>query len=69
MEEKKKRTKATYEAVRELTEESSRAHSSLVAKKDFEIHHNGYQRKIKAGDDLSDVPEKYLANLRTEGVL
>jgi hypothetical protein len=42
---------------------------TLIAKKNFEINHNGYQRKIEAGDDLTDVPEMYHANLRTEGVL
>lgn len=41
----------------------------LVALKDFRIVQNAYDRKIKAGDDLSDVPAKYLVNLRTEGVL
>ena len=42
---------------------------SLTAKKDFEIHQNGYDRVIKVGDDLSDVPELFHPNLRTEGVL
>ena len=43
--------------------------STLIAKKDFEIHHNDYHRTIKAGDDLSDVPEIYLQNLKTEEVI
>lgn len=43
--------------------------SSLVAKRDFVICHNDYCRAIKEGDDLSDVPEMYLENLKTEGVL
>jgi len=41
----------------------------LIAKKDFTLHHNEYRRTIKVGDDLSDVPELYHPNLRTEGVL
>lgn len=41
----------------------------LVAKKAFVISHNDYCREIKAGDDISDVPELYFENLRTEGVL
>lgn len=42
---------------------------TLVAKKDFTISHNEYVRKIKAGEDISDVPSHYHDNLRTEGVL
>lgn len=41
----------------------------MTAKKDFEIHQNDYHRVIKEGDDLSDVPECYHQNLKTEGVL
>ena len=41
----------------------------LIAKKDFVINHNEYHRTIKVGDDLSDVPELYHQNLKTEGVL
>lgn len=41
----------------------------LIAKKDFKIVHNEYVREIKVGDDLSDVPNMYLENLRTEQVL
>jgi len=41
----------------------------LIAKKDFEIFHNRYHLVIKAGDNLKDVPELYLANLKTEGVI
>jgi hypothetical protein len=43
--------------------------SRLTAKKNFSLHHNEYHNEIKLGDDLSDVPELYLENLRTEGVL
>ncbi len=43
--------------------------SALTALKDFRITQNEYDRIIKAGDDLSDVPEVYLANLKTEGVI
>ena len=43
--------------------------SSLVAKKDFRIVHNEYDIKIVEGDTLDDVPEMFLENLRTEGVI
>lgn len=41
----------------------------MIAKKDFEIHWNEYHRVIKAGDDVSDVPEMFHANLKTEEVI
>jgi hypothetical protein len=53
----------------EVTKEYSVPVDSFIAKKDFEIHHNDYHRVIKAGDDVSDVPEHYHPNLRAEGVL
>lgn len=53
----------------EETQELPVAKPELIAKKDFSIHHNEYHREIKKGDDLSDVPELYLDNLRTEGVI
>lgn len=42
---------------------------SLVAKKSFIIRQAPYERVIRAGEDISDVPAKYHPNLRTEGVL
>lgn len=43
---------------------------TLVAKKDFHIVQNEVDIKIKAGEPLpSDLPEKYLANLKTENVI
>lgn len=48
---------------------STAATAPLIAKKDFLIRHNGYERSIRAGDDISDVPALYHQNLRTEGVL
>lgn len=41
----------------------------LIAKKDFKIVHNDYVREIKKGDDVSDVPEMYLNNLKIEGII
>lgn len=43
--------------------------SKLEAKKDFVICQNDYFRQIKVGDDISDVPECYRQNLKTEGVI
>lgn len=42
---------------------------AMIAKKDFKIVINTYKRVIKEGEDISDVPEKYHENLKTEGVL
>lgn len=42
---------------------------SLIALKAFTIVQNEYQRVISPGDDLKDVPERFLVNLKTEGVL
>ena len=39
------------------------------AKKDFLMWHNDYFREIRKGDDLSDVPEKYIEQLKLENVL
>lgn len=41
----------------------------MTAKRDFIIVQNEYRADIKKGDDLSDVPEKYHQNLKTEGVI
>jgi len=41
----------------------------MIAKRDFVICHNDYFKTIKVGDDLSDVPEMYWANLKTETVI
>lgn len=49
------------------------AKKKLVALKDFHIFMPGgpvpYDIKIKAGDDLGDVPEMFHQNLKTEGVI
>lgn len=41
----------------------------LTAKKAFKIVHNNYVRDIQPGDDVSDIPEIYLSNLKTEEVI
>lgn len=41
----------------------------LIAKKDFHIFCDEMNRKIKKGDDLSDLPNKLLNNMYAEGVL
>lgn len=41
----------------------------LIAKKDFVIHQNDFHREIKKGENLSDIPERYLQNLKVEGIL
>lgn len=45
------------------------AEKARIAKKDFVICQNQYRREIRSGEDISDVPEVYLPNLKTEGVL
>ena len=42
---------------------------AMKAKKGFVILHNDFFREIKTGDDLSDLPEKFIQNMKTEGVL
>lgn len=42
---------------------------AMIAKRDFTISHNEYLRKIKAGEDVSDVPSVYHENLKTENVI
>ncbi len=41
---------------------------SYTAKKDFVIHHNDFHLEIKEGESV-DIPEKYVVNLKTEGVI
>lgn len=61
-----KSEKAKYEAEKRNVDKFV---EKLIAKKDFEIFHNGYHRKIKAGEDITDVPARYLQNLKTEKVI
>lgn len=57
----------------EALKKKPKEQSELIAKRDFKIVHPSegkvYKREIKAGEDLSDVPEIYHANLKTEGVI
>ena len=41
----------------------------LIAKRDFTICQNEHFIEIKAGDDISSVPEKFIENLKTEKVI
>lgn len=41
----------------------------LLAKKDFVVSQNDFHLEIKEGDNLVDVPERFLENLKTEGVI
>ena len=52
-----------------VTESISSMKRRVIAKRDFVIHQNEIHIVIKAGDDLSHVPEKYLENLKTEAVI
>ena len=40
-----------------------------IALKDFVVSQNDFYLEIKEGDDLSEVPEMYLQNLKTEKVI
>jgi hypothetical protein len=42
---------------------------SFIAKKSFVICQNEYFRRIEVGENISDIPERYIPNLITEGVL
>ena len=61
--------KKTKKQAEEEQQKKSSELPVLIAKKDFEIFQNDYHRKIKAGDDLSDIPEQYRQNLITEGII
>lgn len=41
----------------------------VIALKDFVICQNDYRLEIKKGDDLSNVPDKFIENLKTEKVI
>lgn len=40
-----------------------------LAKRDFVIHQNEFHFEIKRGEDLSEIPERFYQNLKTEGVI
>ncbi len=61
--------KNTGEGITPLREEKIEYAKSLIAVKDFELHHNDFHRVIKKGDFLSDIPKEFLENLKTEGVI
>lgn len=42
---------------------------AMIAKRDFLIVQNDVRIEIKAGDDVSHVPEMYWQNLKTEMVI
>jgi hypothetical protein len=43
--------------------------AAFIAKKNFKIVQNDFVLEIKVGDDLTDVPERFVENLKTEGVI
>ena len=61
-----KYTDSVLETIRKVEEKKSRA---PIAKRDFVIHQNEVHIEIKAGDDLSNVPERFWQNLKTENVI
>ena len=50
-------------------EKKEKKSKKLKAKKDFVIFQNEYKREIKEGDDLSDIPKRFIENLKTEKVI
>lgn len=70
MKEEKKKTKTwfSHEDVEKAVEPVEMSHN-MIAKRDFVLSHNDYKREIKAGEDVSDVPVMYHANLKTEKVI
>ena len=42
---------------------------ALIAKRDFIIHQNDIHIEIKEGDDVTELPKEFLANLKTEQVI
>lgn len=47
---------------------SFKEHSIVLPKKDFRIFANGIDLKLVKGEEIK-VPEKYIQNLKTEGVI
>lgn len=52
-----------------LKAESAEAKKAIIAKKSFTLVQNDVHIIIKEGDDLSRVPQRFFANLKTEGVI
>lgn len=67
MAEEKELTEETF--LQKVMGKKPQTPKTMIAKKNFEIHHNDYHCVIKEGDDLSQIPELYHANLKTEGVI
>jgi len=42
---------------------------SQEAKKDFVIFFNNYRKEMKKGKPIGKIPSKFVANLKTEGVI
>ncbi len=59
----------TEKAQKELSKLGINLLVGATAKKDFIILHNDFRADIKTGDDLSDIPEIYYQNLKTENVI
>lgn len=55
--------------IKKKTEKTIVEKPLLIAQKDFKIVQNEYERVIRAGEDVSDIPLVYHANLKTEGVI
>lgn len=49
--------------------EESKKVDKLYAKKDFLIVQNQVRIEIKKGDELTSIPDMYIQNLKTEGVI
>lgn len=43
--------------------------SGLIAKRSFTIVQNDVHIVIKKGDNLNDIPKRFLENLKTEGII
>lgn len=53
---------------KKLKDEKASKVKKLIAKKDHTILHNEHHIKIKKGDEV-EVPEKFIATLKTENVI
>jgi len=63
----KKKKEKPFDCAAGFSEKPKRA---LIAKKDWRIFcPPEHDIKIKEGQDVSDVPQKFLATLKTEGVI
>lgn len=52
-----------------IEEAMTKSQPVRIAKRDFLIVQNEIRIEIRKGDDLAAIPERFVQNLKTEGVI